>query len=329
MSEHQYVGFRATERPVSAKNLEYMKSQSSRAEITAWSFDNEYHYGDFHGNAEEMLRRGYDIHLHYANFGIRRLMIRLPEGLPDAGAAKPYFSKNTLTLIKDKKGLGAILRVEPFHEPGDLNDLYDTDELIDGLVPLRREILDGDLRPLYLAHLAMSLDGEHAPETTTEAPVPAGLDALTDAQNALAEFYSLDNNLIAAAAMTSPPAQKKHDVNSQLANWLQEQPQKSKDDWLTELVTDPTSNARCDILSAFRQSCPTPARPTVKSNRMIAELLKAAETIGEENKRHQAEKTAQAKSKCLADMAKDPERYLRETKVLVKKGRRRPTNRSR
>jgi hypothetical protein len=45
-------------------------------------FTNEYHYGDFHGNAEEMLRHGYDAHLHYANFGIRRLMIRLPAGLP-------------------------------------------------------------------------------------------------------------------------------------------------------------------------------------------------------------------------------------------------------
>ena len=46
MSEYQYVGFRAIEKPVTEKNLEYMHSQSSRAEITPWSFDNEYHFGD-------------------------------------------------------------------------------------------------------------------------------------------------------------------------------------------------------------------------------------------------------------------------------------------
>ena len=78
MSEYQYVAFRATDGPVSVKNLEYMRRQSSRAEVTPWSFDNEYHFGDFRGNAEEMLRRGYDLHLHYANFGIRKLVIRLP-----------------------------------------------------------------------------------------------------------------------------------------------------------------------------------------------------------------------------------------------------------
>jgi hypothetical protein len=69
MSEFQYIGFRATEKPVSDKDLEFMRQQSSRAEITPWSFDNVYHFGDFRGDAQQMLRRGYDIHLHYANFG--------------------------------------------------------------------------------------------------------------------------------------------------------------------------------------------------------------------------------------------------------------------
>jgi hypothetical protein len=41
MSEYQYVGFRAIDAPVSEKNLEYMHAQSLRAEISAWSFDNE------------------------------------------------------------------------------------------------------------------------------------------------------------------------------------------------------------------------------------------------------------------------------------------------
>src|ERR687885_14411 len=104
MSEFQYIGFRAADKPVRDEDLEFMRRQSSRAEITPWSFDNEYHYGDFRGDAAEMLRRGYDFHVHYANFGIRTLMIRLPHGLPDVQAAEPYLEKDALYFLKDKQG---------------------------------------------------------------------------------------------------------------------------------------------------------------------------------------------------------------------------------
>src|SRR5271166_6128123 len=94
MSEYQYVGFRAIDGPLSEQTLEIMRRQSSRAEITPRSFDSDYHYGDFRGNAAEMLRRGYDVHLHYANYGIRKLMIRFPDGLPNAQACENYFEKD-------------------------------------------------------------------------------------------------------------------------------------------------------------------------------------------------------------------------------------------
>src|SRR5438874_4688879 len=112
MSEHQYVAFRAIDGPVSEKNLEYMQQQSSRADITPWSFDNEYHYGDFRGNPVEMLRRGYDFYFHYANFGTRKLMIRLPNGLPDAKAAEAYFDDESLYFVKDKQGRGGSVAVK-------------------------------------------------------------------------------------------------------------------------------------------------------------------------------------------------------------------------
>ena len=80
MSEYQYIAFRAIDGPVTEENLAYMRRQSTRAEVTPWAFDNEYHFGDFGGNAAEMLRRGYDFHLHYADFGQRTIMIRLPNG---------------------------------------------------------------------------------------------------------------------------------------------------------------------------------------------------------------------------------------------------------
>src|SRR5947209_16430892 len=137
MSEYQYIAFRAIDQPVSEEDLEFMRRQSSRAEVTPWSFDNEYHFGGFHGNAAEMLRRGYDLHLHYANFGTRTLMIRLPEGLPDARAAQPYLDDESLTFRKDKTGPGGILCIEPAYESGELEELDDIGVTINRLLPLR------------------------------------------------------------------------------------------------------------------------------------------------------------------------------------------------
>jgi hypothetical protein len=318
MSEHQIVAFRAIDGPVSAKDLEFMHAQSSRAEITPWSFDNEYHYGDFRGNAIEMLRRGYDIHLHYANFGIRKLLIRLPQGLPNPKAAKPYFSEDTLKFLPDKQGPGGSLCIEPFHESDDLGYLQGLDDLIDRLVPLRGEILDGDLRPLYLAHLVMSADGEHDPEESKEGPIPAGLVKLTPAQLALAEFYNLSDSFLAAAAQGSPKLPVQDDPRTHYAEWLREQSELTKVEWLTQVMSESRSPVRSEIMIAFRKCRPMPGWPTLELGRTIAELEEKADEIQRENDRKSSEKAARQRAKRLADMAADPEKVIKKTEELVK-----------
>lgn len=278
MSEYQYVGFRAIDAPVSEKNLEYMHRQSTRAEITPWSFDNEYEYGDFRGNAVEMLRRGYDFHLHYANFGVRTLLIRLPQGLPDGEETKSYFGKNALKFSKDKQGPGGTLVVEPFHEPGELEEIWDLNEWIDRLAPLRAEIIDGDPRPLYLAHLAVCSDGNHDPEETPEGPTPAGLGSLSSAQQPLVEFYELDEAW-AGAARESPVLAPRSQPDNDYESWLSEQDEKSKNAWLAKLLADPQASVRAELLAKYRASRKLPGWSTVRLNRTIAQLRNAAAEV--------------------------------------------------
>ncbi|MGD0462814.1 MAG: hypothetical protein ABSB74_10030 [Tepidisphaeraceae bacterium] len=317
MSEYQYVAFRAIDAPVSEKNLEFMRKQSTRAEITSWSFENEYHFGDFHGNAVEMLRRGYDFHFHYANFGIRNLMIRFPNGLPDAKAAEPYFEEDSLHFLKDKQGRGGILCVEPYFEAGDLDDIWELEGLLDRLLPLRAEILDGDLRPLYLAHLAVASDGNHDPDEEKDAPVPAGLGKLTDAQRALTELYGLSEALIAAAAQNSPPPQRT-DSEKDYAAWLERQPEATKTAWLGQLMADPRAAVRREIVAEYQKSRSTPSWPTIGLDRTLAEIKAVAEGIQHEMNRKRAEGAARRRAKKLADMAADPMPTLRKTEELVK-----------
>ncbi len=44
MSVFQYIYFAAGDKPLDDKQLEYMRHQSTRAEVTRWQFTNEYHY---------------------------------------------------------------------------------------------------------------------------------------------------------------------------------------------------------------------------------------------------------------------------------------------
>lgn len=317
MSEYQYVAFRAIDRPVNEQNLKYMRKQSSRAEITPWSFENEYHSGDFRGNAIEMLRRGYDIHLHYANFGIRKLLIRLPLGLPDARAFEAYAVEDSLSFLRDKEGSGGCLSIEPFHEAGDLEELWDIKGLLDRLVPLRTEILDGDLRPLYLAHLAVARDYNHDPDEMVEAPVPAGLGDLSTAQYALAELYGLSEELIAAAAEESPPVSKNSHSKPDYEGWICRQPETSKNAWLTAWMTDSNSPVRAELLANYRKEFSRPTWPTSKPCRTVTQLDSAATDIAQKLQQEADAKAAQKREKLLAGMAADPTATLRETERLV------------
>ncbi|GIW82499.1 MAG: hypothetical protein KatS3mg105_4306 [Gemmatales bacterium] len=214
MSEFQVISFRALDRPVSDANLKFMAMQSTRADITPWSFDNEYWYGDFSGDTIGMLRRGYDFHVHYANFGIRKIMMTLPAGFPHAQRAKPFLIPNEIHFIRNERGKGGILCLEPRADLVRANELPSPWQMIDRLLPLRQEISAGDLRPLFLAHLATVFEPDEA--LAKKLPVPPGLKRLTRAQKALVEFFGVTDELLAwaAARSASLPAPKRSEQNN-------------------------------------------------------------------------------------------------------------------
>jgi hypothetical protein len=83
MSEYQWVEFRAIESPLNSDAIEFMQTQSSRAEVDQWRFANEYNFGSFGGDCREMLRRGYDLHVHYSSFGNLLLLCAAYDGNED------------------------------------------------------------------------------------------------------------------------------------------------------------------------------------------------------------------------------------------------------
>lgn len=296
MSEYQFVHFLAIDRPLDDEQLEFMRRQSSRAEITSWEFTNEYHYGDFHGNAEEMLRRGYDVHLHYANFGMRRLMIRLPAGLPcDHRTFKAFCPDYGMKWIADKKGKGGILELYPEADAGSFDqDVYDAAKLLPKIAPIRELLISGDLRPLYLAWLACADEDE-----AMEPPVPAGLGKLTAALEALAEFYEVHLDVIAAAAERSPPLPEASDADEILKRWIAKQSPEALRELVERLLGKEAVATRAETLARIRDEMDSPSWPLAEPTRTMAQLRELAGELGNKRLRKEQEANEAARRKRL------------------------------
>lgn len=78
MSEFQYYDFVAVDRPLSEREQRELRALSSRATITSTRFSNSYSYGNPKAQPAKLVERYFDAHLYLANWGTRRMVLRLP-----------------------------------------------------------------------------------------------------------------------------------------------------------------------------------------------------------------------------------------------------------
>src|ERR1700738_513698 len=90
MSEYQYYELQSIDRPLTKEEMAEVRALSTRATITPTRFMNVYNWGDFRGDPERLLEKYYDAFLYEANWGTRRLILRLPKELVDRDSAARY-----------------------------------------------------------------------------------------------------------------------------------------------------------------------------------------------------------------------------------------------
>ncbi|MFO0887756.1 MAG: hypothetical protein U0790_01275 [Isosphaeraceae bacterium] len=98
MSEYQYYEFRAIDRPLNREQMDVLRDLSTRAEITPTSFTNTYHWGAFKGDPAALMDRYFDAFVYVANWGTRRLMLRIPRGSLEVETARDYCDGEVLSL---------------------------------------------------------------------------------------------------------------------------------------------------------------------------------------------------------------------------------------
>jgi hypothetical protein len=245
MSEYQYFEFLSLDRPLTSKQREELRQLSTRAEITATRFSNEYHWGNFRGDPEKMMADYFDAFLYLANWGTRHLMFRVPRTALDTGYAEQYCYTDAASLIETDDHL--IISLYADREPDDFWD--ETAGELGGMVAARSELLSGDHRLLYLAWL-MGIQWDHVDDEDTEPPAPAGLADLSGALQAIVDFLEIDQDLIAVAAETSPAL--KEEPAAGLADWIATLAAAEKDKLLTMVADGEGPQVQALLLRQFR-----------------------------------------------------------------------------
>ncbi|MEO1401512.1 MAG: hypothetical protein AAFV72_09745 [Cyanobacteria bacterium J06635_1] len=105
MSEYQLHEFQALDRALTNADLTYLRSLSSRVELTATSARFNCSYGDFRDDPVKVLERCFDIILYQANFGIRRLVIQLPIEMATSELYAPYCVSHLISVKTTPKSV--------------------------------------------------------------------------------------------------------------------------------------------------------------------------------------------------------------------------------
>ncbi|MEO3802087.1 hypothetical protein [Nonomuraea sp. B1E8] len=297
MSEYQYYEFLAIDRPLTGQQQAEVRALSTRAHITATSFTNEYHWGDFHGDPSRMMERYYDAHLYLANWGTHRIMLRLPKAVLDLRQAERYCVGEQVSAWTS----GAHLVLDFTSEAEEESWEDDVERSLSAIVGIRAELAAGDLRPLYLAWLsaygAWERDEDafdYEEEDELEPPVPPGLGSLSAPQRALADFLRLDDDLLEAAAEASQPARPVQHDRQALAAWIGALPAKRKDALLLRVAEEDAANVRWELLGEFGGE--TTDRE-VETGRTVAELLDAAAARRHDRERQESARRAEEQAR--------------------------------
>lgn len=309
MSTYQYYEFQALDRPLTEKEQDYIRTLSSRVQLNRTQAIFLYHYGDFRGQPEQVLEKGFDIMLYTANWGSRQLMFRLPKSLINPLDLEPYQVPDGIEISTTEQSVIIDINIQD----EDLNGWTEGEGLLPRMLSLRDDLLQGDYRVLYLGWLkAAELCYDFEPETSIEPPIPANLHNLSKPLKAFVEFIELNQDLIDAAAQLSPQAETKSDSIKELQKRIPQLSEQERNDFLARLLQGEV-NLNLQLSQRLRSLSKKPTPQTVSDSpgRSLSELLTLS--VDAKNLRKQKEKqlAKQEKIKKIQELA-PRESYLWE-----------------
>lgn len=130
-----------------------LRAISTRAIITPGGFTNHYEWGDLKADPADWMRRYFDAFVYSANWCSCHLSLRLPKAAFDKAELPSFITQTTFSVECNDTHWILDWTLDENEDYGRFAG-DDGSGWMRRLIPLRDELLRGDLRPLYLGWLA-------------------------------------------------------------------------------------------------------------------------------------------------------------------------------
>ncbi|MBE9115277.1 hypothetical protein IQ249_05115 [Lusitaniella coriacea LEGE 07157] len=318
MSEYQYYEFQAIDRALTTKEQAAIKKLSSRVQLSPTQAIFLYNYGDFRGESEQVLTQYFDVMLYIANWGTWQLTFRFPKALVDLDWFEPYQLRDTIIITQTSQYIVLDLKI---NEEEGTQGWVEGEGWLPRLLPLRDDLLQGDVRLLYLVWLrtAACLSQYVLEDDPIEPPLPPNLNQLSPQLKTFVEWVELDSDLVAAAAQASPFRQST--TAPPLENWLSALSETERQEFLLKLVrrephVDLQLISRLKELAGQTRSI----APLCSGKRRLSELHAIAETVKKQRKKQEREIARKKRIRELEDLApKEAQTWTRVEELIALK----------
>jgi hypothetical protein len=245
MSEYQRYEWMTSDRPLTRTQREEVTALSSHINVSSTHALVEYHWSDFRHDPLQVLHQFFDGFLYWANWAAPELALRFPHGILPDDLLDGYDLDEVVTFRQNRDYDILDIRFDELEAPEDW-----VEYALGSLIGLREELLDGDLRALYIVWLASErlmgigegddrddTDEDEGEDDDVDVPsIPPGIGALTSAQQALAELLQVPQELLVAAGRQSHEAAAATYGAEDVASWVPLLPQNRRTDYLVRLA---------------------------------------------------------------------------------------------
>ncbi len=324
MSEYQRYEFMTIDRPLTRAQLDAVNSLSSHIEASSTHALIEYQWGDFKHDPIKVLREFFDAFLYWANWGSPHLAFRFPHGILPADLIDGYDLEDFVTFTRYSDY--DILDIQ-FGEMEAPNEW--TEYELGSLIGIRDELMESDLRALYIVWLAAQgmIGGYDEEENEDEEedyeisvpPVPPGFGTLTAAQQALAELLQVPQELLVAAARHSKAAAPS--TGDDVAAWVKLLPPDRQNDYLVRLAHNEPGLSRL-LVRELRElgQDKTRAAPSTGEHVTYATLLAESKAIKTQLEREKREQEQRARLRHLQEIHDHQDAHWHQVEQAVMRG---------
>jgi hypothetical protein len=318
MSEYQRYEFMTVDRPLTREQLDAVEGLSSHIEASSTHAVVDYNWGNFKHDPIKVLHEYFDGFLYWANWGSPELAFRFPHGVLPPDLIDDYDLEDFVTFTRHTDYDILDIHFGEMEAP----DVW-TEYELSSLIAIRDELMEGDLRALYIVwlaaqHMMGSYDEEEEYEITVPS-VPPGFSTLTAAEHSLAELLQLPQELLFAVARHSQAAAPS--TKDDFAAWINLLPPERQHDYLLRLAHNEPGLSRLLVreLREFGQD-KTGAAPPTGEHVPYATLLVESRAIKARLERERREEERLARERHLQGIHDYQDTYWRQVEQAAERG---------